>query len=94
MRVVLDANILVSAAISPVGPPREIVNAWTDERLELIASPKLLAEVRDVLDRPRFRRWISIATATEFIDGLAEVAEIIDESPVLSPRQFLGLIGA
>lgn len=135
MRVVLDANILISAAISTAGPPREIVNAWIDGRVELIASPKLLAEVQDVLDRPRFRRWISIATATEFIDGLADDAEIIDdppaeagltadpdddylitlaraakadylisgdrhlldvpdpEPPVLSPRQFLGLIG-
>jgi putative PIN family toxin of toxin-antitoxin system len=81
VRVVLDANVLVSAVIATAGPPREIVNAWIDGRLELIASPKLLAEVRDVLDRPRFRRWVSVATATEFIDGITEDAEIIDDPP-------------
>lgn len=81
MRVVLDANVLVSAVISQAGPPRQIVNAWVDGRIELVASPALLDELSDVLDRPRFRRWVSIATATEFIDGLAEDAVIVDDPP-------------
>ena len=81
LRVVLDANVLVSAVISPAGPPREIVTAWVDGRFELIASPTLLAELRDVLDRPRFRRWVSTATATDFIDGLAEDAVLSDDPP-------------
>ncbi len=88
MRVVLDANVLVSAAISAAGPPRRIISAWVDERFELIASPALLEELSDVLARPRFRRFISIATAGDFIDGLAEDAEILDDPPAqpgLSP---------
>lgn len=88
MRVVLDANVLVSAAISAAGPPRQIVSAWVDGRFELVASPALLEELSDVLARPRFRRFISIATAGDFIDGLAEDAEILDDPPAqpgLSP---------
>ena len=80
--------MLVSAVISTAGPPREIVTAWVDGRFELIANPALLEELRDVLDRPRFRRWVSIATATEFIHGLAEDAVIADDQPAqpgLSP---------
>lgn len=84
MRVVLDANVLVSAVISTAGPPREIVSAWVDERFELIASPALIDELRDVLARPRFRRWVSIATATEFVDGLAEDAVVVDD-PAAQP---------
>lgn len=34
-----------------------------------------------MLDRPRFRRWVSTATATEFIDGLAEDAQLLDDPP-------------
>jgi hypothetical protein len=41
VRVVLDANVLVSAVISAVGPPREIVTAWVEGRFELVASPAL-----------------------------------------------------
>lgn len=73
--------MLVSAAVSAVGPPREIVTAWVDGRFELVASLALLEELRDVLDRPRFRRWVSAATAAEFIGGLAEDALIVDDPP-------------
>lgn len=81
MRVVLDANVLVSALISTAGPPREIVAAWLDERFELIASPALLDELRDVLARPRFRRWVSLNVAAEFIDGIAQDAVIVADPP-------------
>lgn len=75
--------MLVSAAISPAGPPRQILNAWTNERFELIASPALLNELADVLDRPKFRRFITTAVATEFIDGLATDAVIVADPPRL-----------
>jgi putative PIN family toxin of toxin-antitoxin system len=81
VRVVVDANVLVSAVISPAGPPREIVTAWIDRRFELVASPALLAELRDVLNRDRFRRWVSTPAATEFVDGLAEDAVIVEDPP-------------
>ena len=88
MRVVLDANVLVSAVISAAGPPRQIVAAWIEGRFELVASPVLLEELRDVLDRPRLRRWVSSATAASFVDGLAKDTEVIDDPPAqpgLSP---------
>ena len=55
--------MLVSAAISPSGPPRQILAAWVQERFELIASPALLDELVDVLARPKFRRFITTAVA-------------------------------
>jgi putative PIN family toxin of toxin-antitoxin system len=88
VRVVVDANVLVSAVISQAGPPRQIVQAWVDERFELIASPALLDELRDVLALPRFRRWVSSEVANAFIDGLAENSMIVDHPPAqpgLSP---------
>jgi len=83
VRAVLDPNVLVSAAISAAGPPRQIVTAWVDGRFELIASPALLAELRAVLARPKLRRWISAAVAREFVDGLADDALILDDPPAL-----------
>ena len=84
MRAVLDPNVLVSAAISAVGPPRRIVTAWVGARFELVASPALLDELAGVLARPKFRRWISPAVMREFVDGLADDALIIDDPPALS----------
>jgi uncharacterized protein len=84
VRAVLDPNVLVSAAISTAGPPRQIVGAWVDRRFELIASPALLGELRDVLARPKFRRWISTATAADLIAGLADDALVVEDPPALA----------
>jgi putative PIN family toxin of toxin-antitoxin system len=86
VRAVLDPNVLVSAAISPTGPPRQIISAWVEGRFELVASPQLLSETRDVLARPKFRRWISEAVAAEIIDGIAQDATILDDPPI--PERF------
>ena len=53
------------------------------QRFELIASPALLDELADVLARPKFRRYITVAVATEFIDGLATDATIVADPPEL-----------
>jgi len=40
-RVVVDPGVLVSAIITPCGPPAEIVRAVREDRLTLIVSPHL-----------------------------------------------------
>ncbi|MGA3362620.1 MAG: putative toxin-antitoxin system toxin component, PIN family [Solirubrobacteraceae bacterium] len=73
MRVVADANVLVSAALgrSPKAPSVMALDAALDGRVELVTSPKLLAEVADVLGRPRLRRYLSTEEATRYVDDLA-----------------------
>jgi putative PIN family toxin of toxin-antitoxin system len=88
VRAVLDPNVLISAVISPAGAPREILTSWTQERFDLIVSPELLGELRDVLARPRLRRWVSDSAAAEYVTGLTDAALLIDDpsaQPGLSP---------
>ena len=76
MKVVIDANVFVSAAIQR-GPSRRIVDAWLagDSFGVVACPPRLLAEVREVLTkRPRLRRWIELPVAELFVDRLAETA--------------------
>jgi putative PIN family toxin of toxin-antitoxin system len=73
MRVVADANILVSAALgrSPESPSVRIVDAALDGRIELVMSPALLEETADVLSRPRIQRRLSAEDAQQFLADLA-----------------------
>ena len=77
MRVVLDANVLISAAISR-GPSHRIVQAWLqNQRFELVICDRLLGEVRSVLtERPRIRKWISVDAAELYVTTLATAADL------------------
>ena len=56
MRVVLDTNTLVSALLSPHGPPRRLLDGARAQTYELYSSPVLMAELLDVVSREKFAR--------------------------------------
>ena len=55
MRAILDANILLSALLSPLGSPAKILEAWEKKLFTLVACEELVSELRDVAGRPFFR---------------------------------------
>lgn len=81
MRAVLDPNVLVSALLSPAGPPAQVVLAWDAGRFQLIASPRMLSELANVLSPPKLRRWIDASDADEFVSRLQEGALLVDDPP-------------
>jgi len=64
MRVVLDTNTLVSAVISPGGPPRRLLDGARAQVFELCSSATLLAELLDVLSREKFAARLAQAGVT------------------------------
>jgi len=80
MRIVLDTNVLVRAAISSTSPARELLQLVTAELHVLIVSSFLLTEVLRVLGYPRIRTRTTITDedAGQFVDDLQRVAEIIE----------------
>src|ERR1035437_4619463 len=56
--VVLDTNVIVSAAINPVGPPAKIVaNLVLSGMIHTVTSPRVAAEYREVVRRAKFHRY-------------------------------------
>lgn len=53
MKIVLDVNVIISAVIAPLGFSRSILNLWLAERLQVIISKGIIAEVKEKLDSPR-----------------------------------------
>ena len=74
-RVVLDPNVLISAAITPAGALGRIVALIDAGTVTPIVSQHLIDEVTDVLGRPKLRRYINPAIAAAFIAELSRLAE-------------------
>ena len=55
LRLVIDTDILVSAALKPDGLPRTVLLLATTEPARLYVSDAILAEYRQVLSRPELQ---------------------------------------
>ena len=79
-RLVVDPGVPISAIITPLGPSADLLRAIRTDQVTLIASAKLLRELRTVLAREKFRRYLSQDEADEYVDGLQLVCELVDDS--------------
>jgi putative PIN family toxin of toxin-antitoxin system len=71
-RVVIDANVYVSALLAPTGSPARILERWADGQFDVIASPLLLAELERVLRRPKFKQSIPVVQIDALLSALSE----------------------
>jgi putative PIN family toxin of toxin-antitoxin system len=63
IRVVLDTNILVSALLSPLGPPAQLYVLALSGSIQMCVSGSVYAEYEEVLHRPRLKRDPKIVVA-------------------------------
>ena len=85
MRLVLDTNVVASAMLWG-GNPKLLLQARREKRVELFTSVAMLAELTDILARPKFERKIaaSMLTVDQLVDGYAEHAQLVRPTP--TPR--------
>ena len=81
MRVVFDTNVLVSALIFPGGPPELVYRLALEERVELITSRTLLAELGSVL-QAKFG-W-EPARVEEAVGQLTRIAILVEPTRAVS----------
>ena len=84
MRVVIDPNVWISGLINPRGTPAGVIAAVAAKRVTAVISRHLVDELAAVLVRPKFRRWITLADASAFVDALAREGDLHD-APVVVP---------
>src|SRR5439155_19009599 len=63
------------------GAPDRIVRAWREGAFELVVSPQLIAELTDVLARPKFALQAGEGRAEAYVAGLAGDAIQVDDPP-------------
>lgn len=87
IRLVADTNVYVSAAISPRSAAARLIDAARRGKAGLIMCGALYDEMVEVLEREKFRRWITLDEAHDFVAAMALLAEWVDDrAPELIPQ--------
>jgi putative PIN family toxin of toxin-antitoxin system len=86
VRAVLDANVLISALLSPGGAPAQILSRWLVGEFELVVSESLLVELERALAYPKLRTRIVPESAVEFVSFLRGAA-VLALDPRAPPRR-------
>jgi putative PIN family toxin of toxin-antitoxin system len=81
-RVILDTNVLISAALSPLGKPFACLS-WVLDNATLLASRELLDELDTRLARPKFRKYVDEARRRAFAADLAAGSVQVDVRGVI-----------
>lgn len=63
MLVVVDTNVLLSAFIRVDSNPYKVVQAWFDDRYDLVSSPAQIEELSRASRYPRIRELIGARAA-------------------------------
>ena len=96
-RIVIDTGVLVSAAIRPDSVPALAVEKALLQ-FDLCVSEETLAELQDVLMRPKFDRYVMPAIRLEFLQGFRQrtVLIVVTVTDCFDPKdnKFLALASA
>lgn len=90
MRVVLDANIFISALISRQGNPAKILDKWQKREIEVVVSSAIIAEIDRVMGYERLQK--KYPRIQEERAGLIE--DLKGFATVVEPQQRLSVVQA
>lgn len=76
-RVVLDTNVLISAALQPAGTPRTVVDTIRSQGGSLLFCQQTFEELYSCFNRPKFDRYVSRKNRELYFAQLVVVSEVI-----------------
>jgi len=71
--------VIISAVLSPGGPPARALRLWLEGAYELVCSPLLLDETARALVYPKLRTHIDADEADELLDLLRRGALLVED---------------
>lgn len=87
LRVVIDTNIWISAALAPSGPPAQVVHHVLRHGVPVL-SPPTFAELESRLWKPKFDRYLRIEGRRDLLRNLNGAALWIDIPPDLAAQRY------
>ncbi len=86
-RVVVDTNVILSAALSPSGAPSLLVSRLVIES-RLVFSEPTFAELETRLWKPKFDRYVSMTRRRELLHDLRAIADWVEVPPSVAERRY------
>ena len=87
LRVVIDTNVLISAALSPLGATAQVVRQVLGEHL-IVFSSATFAELETRLWKPKFDRYTSLEARKSLLHDFSAVAHWAKVSGELALQKF------
>jgi len=86
MRIVVDTNTAISGLLWP-GQPRRLIDLVRARTHTLCVSVALLAELAEVIARPKFAQRLQAAgvSAAALVQDYSRLAEIVEPAPLPEP---------
>ncbi len=69
LRIAIDTNVLVAGLTNSSGAAARIVDAWVEDRLEVVSSEATLREAELILDS----RWLRRLVPSDMIEALLDL---------------------
>jgi uncharacterized protein len=86
-KVVVDTNVLLSAALSPAGAPAALLN-WLLTHAILVLSNTTFGELQTRIFKPKFDRYMSLETRKQILHDLSAAARWIEISSDLATQRY------
>lgn len=85
LKIVLDANVFVSALLNPHGKPAQILNYVFENRIRLFTSSHILRELERVLSYPKLvnRHRLDREELKGFISDLLSILSLVEEKKII-----------
>lgn len=87
LRVVLDTNVWLSAALSPAGAPAQVVRFVLLQGIPVF-SASTFAELQTRLWKPKFDRYISLDARNAVLHDVRAAAHWVDIPPALQAQHW------
>lgn len=57
IKAVLDTNVFISGFLNKDGMPAQLLKKWQNDAFIIVASPEIIAEIKEVLNYPKIKRF-------------------------------------
>ena len=75
--IVIDTNVLISAALSPDGTARKALNK-AQKKFKIAQSEETYQELKTRISKPKFDKYISDADRQDFLDVVKKYSQFIE----------------